>query len=326
MTQSIRDDQGAEGAGFRPRAGTLTILFLIGGARVKGEMLAVLAEIATGVRIPAVPAPRPDDAPERVIDPDATLEVTDAGRDMLDVVGVFTSWLRQCPAGAMDFVGEAYPSVRALLEGWGSALVHAFAAEPLTLAAATERIGVLGPDATADRIGTLEAQGLLEALPRGAEPRYAVSDWLRRGIAPILAAMRMELLHPPASAAPIAVADIETAFRLALPLLRLPADAEGSCALAVQLEPEVSEDPVGVTVGVEEGRVASLEPGVDEGAGALAGASVADWLETLTEIGVDRVRTSGDRRLAGLLVDGLHETLFGVPLRAVFGDPSEWMG
>ncbi len=312
-----------EGASFRPRAGSLTILSLVSDAG-PGEALAILAEIATGVRIAAVAAAEPDDATEEAIDPGATVGVTDAGRDMLDVVGVFTSWLRQCPTGAMDFEAQAAPSIHALLGGWASATLHAFAAEPLTVAEAGERIGVLGLDAIADRVDALEAQGLLETLPAGAEPRCAASDWLRRGIAPILAAMRMELRHPLDDAAPIAVADVEAAFRLALPLLRLPADTAGTCALAVQLEREVSETPVGATVRVEEGRVVSLELEIDDSAEALATASAVDWLDTLVEIDVNRVHTTGDRRLAGLLVDGLHETLFGEPLRAVFGDPSEW--
>ena len=312
-----------ESAGFRPRAGSRTILFLVGDAN-PGETFAILAEIATGVSIPGVAPTEPDDATEGKIDPGATVEVTDAGRDMLDVIGVFTSWLRQCPAGAMDFDAQAGPSVDALLGGWASATLHAFAAEPLTIAEAGERIGVLGLDAIADRVDALEAQGLLEALPAGAEPRYAASDWLRRGIAPILAAMRMELRHPPGGTAPIAVADFEAALQLALPLLQLPADVSGSCALAAQLEREVSETPVGVTVRVEEGRVVSLELAIDDSADALATASAVEWLDTLVEIGVNRVHTTGDRRLAGLLVDGLHETLFGEPLRAVFGDPSEW--
>jgi hypothetical protein len=311
-----------EGAGFRPRAGALSIVFLYDKDDPE-EMVAGLAEIATGVRIPPAPPEEPEED-EGELDPDATVGITPAGVEWLNLMGIFTSWLRQCPAGAMNFERVAYPSIDALLGGWASAATHAFAAEPLTIPEACERVGILPLEAIAERVGAMEEQGLLEALPRGAEPRYAPSDWMRRAVAPIVAAMRMDLRHPRAPVAPIAVADVEAVFRLALPLLRLPADAEGSCALAMQLEPEVSEDPVGVTVQVEEGRVASLELGIDAGAGALASAAAPDWLETLIEIGVDRVETSGEGPLAGLLVEGLHETLFGEPMRAVFGDPADW--
>jgi hypothetical protein len=294
------------------------------------EMLPVLAELATGVAVSLEPAPPPPSEPasgsaEPEIDPDAQYGVTEAGRELMNVLGVFTSWLRQCPAGPMNFDLEARPSTQALLGGWAPALVHAFAAEPLTVAEASERVGVLGREVTAERVEAMAEQGLLEVRSRGAEPSYAASDWLRRGIAPIVAAMRMDRIHALAGdPAPIAVADVEATFRLALPLLRLPADVAGTCALAVALEPEVAEEPVGVTVRVEEGRVASLEPGIDEGAEAIASAPAADWLDTLVEIDVDRVRKTGDHRLAGLLVEELHETLFGRPLRAVFGDPAEW--
>lgn len=121
----------------------------------------------------------------------------------------------------------------------------------------------------------------------------------------------MELRYPAPGTAPIAIADVEAAFRLALPLLRLPADASGACSLAVGLEPEVSDRPAGVTAAVEAGRVVAFEPGLEQGADARAEASAADWLDTLIEPGVERVRTSGDRVLAGRLVDGLRTALFG---------------
>jgi hypothetical protein len=180
----------------------------------------------------------------------------------------------------------------------------------------------LPAEAVRARVEAMAIEGLLEELPDGAEPRYAVTDWGRLAVAPLAAAARMELRYPPGGTAPIAVADVEAAFRLALPLLRLPAEAAGSCALAVGLEPEVAAQPVGVTVHVEEGRLASLEPGIDPEAGALASASAGDWLDTLVERDVDRVQRPGNRRLARILVEELHETLFGGPRRAMFGGPA----
>ncbi len=237
---------------------------------------------------------------------------------------VLQAWLDSGPAGPVELGEEAGPAIWGLLCGWSSTVTHALAAEPLTVGETAERIQTLDPAVVELVIETMMDVELLSALPAGEETRYAVSDWLRAGIAPLAAAARMELRHPPHDTAPIAVADVEAAFRLALPLLRLPADVSGTCALAAQLEREVSETPVGVTVRIEEGVVVSRKTGTDESADALASASAADWLDTLVEIGVDRVPATGDRRLAGLLVDGLHETLFGEPLRAVFGDPSEW--
>ena len=122
----------------------------------------------------------------------------------------------------------------------------------------------------------------------------------------------MELRYPAPGPAPIAIADVEAAFRLALPLLRLPDGASGACSLAVGLEPEVSDRPAGVTAEVEAGRVVAVEPGLEQGADAQAEASTADWLDTLIEPGVERVRTSGNRVLAGRLVDGLREGLLAM--------------
>jgi hypothetical protein len=84
----------------------------------------------------------------------------------------------------------------------------------------------------------------------------------------------------------------------------------------------VASSPAGGASGRQ--RSASLEPGIDLEADALASASAVDWLDTLVEIDVDRVQRPGNRRLARILVEELHETLFGGPRRAMFGDHSGW--
>ena len=314
-----------EGGGFRARAGALTILLMLSVAD-RETTLAILAEIATGVRMEGLELPDPDDElhmaifeddymlepadPDEPIGPETKFRATEAGGEFLFVAGVLTSWLRQRPAGPLDFDEEAVQPVLALLGGWASAITHAFAAGPLSVGEAEERVQTLSVDAVELRIGVMEWHGLLEAFEcEDGEVRYEATDWLRRGVAPIAAAARMELRYPAPGTAPIAVADVEAAFRLAAPLLRLPADASGACSLAVGLEPEVSESPAGVTAEVEAGRVAAVEPGLEQSADARAEASAADWLDTLIEPGVERVRTGGDRVLARRLVDGLHEGL-----------------
>jgi hypothetical protein len=312
--------------GFKARAGALTILLMLSVAD-RETTLAILAEIATGVRMEGlIELPDPDDEyhmaifeddymlepvdPEEPIGPETKFRATEAGGELLVVAGVLTSWLRQRPAGPLDLDEEAVQPVLALLGGWASGITHAFAAEPLSVGEAQERVGTLGLDAVEVRIGAMEAQGLLETLEReDGEVRYEATEWLRKGVAAIAAAARMELRFPAPGTAPIAVADVEAAFGLALPLLRLPDGASGACSLAVGLEPEVSERPAGVTAEVEAGRVVAVKPGLERGADARAEASALDWLDTLIEPGVERVRTSGDRALAGRLVDGLHEGL-----------------
>jgi hypothetical protein len=308
--------------GFKARAGALTILLMLSVAD-RETTLAILAEIATGVRMEGlIELPDPDDElhmaifeddymlepvdPEEPIGPETKFRATEAGGEFLVVAGVLTSWLRQRPAGPLDLDEEAVQPVLALLGGWASGITHAFAAGPLGAGEAQERVGTLSLEDVEVRIGAMEAQGLLEALEsEDGEVRYEATEWLRKGVAAIAAAARMELRYPAPGTAPIAVADVEAAFGLALPLLRLPGEASGACCLAVGLDPEVSERPAGVTAEVEAGRVVAVEPGLEQGADARAEAAAADWLDTVFEPDVERVRTSGDRTLAGRLVEGL---------------------
>ncbi len=313
--------------GFKARAGALTLFYVVSDVD-RDVLRTMLAEVATGVQIqddpledfepdilelfqdsyllepadPSFPAGTP-------IGPHTKVQPTPAGRELLFVVSVLQAWLDSGPAGPAELGEEAGPAIWGLLCGWSSTVTHALAAEPLTVGETAERIQTLDPAVVELVIETMMDVELLSALPAGEETRYAVSDWLRAGIAPLAAAARMELRHPPHDTAPIAVADVEAAFRLALPLLRLPTHASGSSALAIQLAEEVADGPVGVTAQVEKGRVVAVSPGLDEQAGSRATAPATDWLDAVIE-GAKVIELGGDRPLARLLVNGLHKTLF----------------
>jgi hypothetical protein len=326
-------NRAPEGEGrFRARAGALTLLYLASPME-RSVLLALLAEAATGVEVMddlEVPDPEdsvgldiiadpylvepadPDADPDAPIGWDTTLRASPAGQELL-VVGTFLErWLDSCPEGSLKLGPEAGPALSALLTGWSSTVMHALAAKPLTVAEATEVVGTLSYDVVEERIEGMEGAGQLEALPDGGEIRYAPTDWLREGIAPLGAAARMEHRFPLGDTAPIAALDVEAAFLLTLPLLQLPAELSGSCSLAVELSEGVLPSPAGVTAQVSEGRVVSIEARLDEKADVRASASAPDWLDTLIEPGVKRVRTGGERRLARRLIYELHQTLFGV--------------
>lgn len=81
---------------------------------------------------------------------------------------------------------------------------------------------------------------------------------------------------------------------------------------AVELAESVAGSPTGVTVRVEQSRIASCEVRFDENVDAWAGATAADWLDAVIEGDIGAVRSSGDRQLTGALLYALHERLFGV--------------
>jgi hypothetical protein len=237
-----------------------------------------------------------------------------SGREAVFVGGVAERWLEGAWGGGLDIDGDrAQATLAALVDGWSATIVHALAAAPATRGELEARIDGLPRRVLKNRLARMRATGLL-ATPPGADDEdapYAPTDWLRAGLAPLLAAARLELRQPLEETVPPEPLDVEAAFRLALPLLRLPEDASGSCALAVELDPEVAEKPCGVTARVKKGRVAGVEPGLDEKADARAVGAAMDWLDTVIEPGPKRVRTSGDRLLAGLILVELHKALFG---------------
>jgi hypothetical protein len=159
----------------------------------------------------------------------------------------------------------------------------------------------------------MQDAGQVEACPdEGEGAVYAVTDWLRAGIAPLAVAARLERRDPKEGMAPLESLDVEAGFLLTLPLLELPRELSGTCRLGVNLED--GEGLAGVTVRIEEGRIASCAMGLDGEADAWAVAFAGDWLDTVIEPDAKRVRTGGDRWLARALLDALHGTLFGVPV------------
>jgi len=257
--------------------------------------------------------------------PDGYYEVTDEGREALFVAFVVERWLQSAPDGPLDFDGrEAGLAVATLAEAWTSFLLHTLARGPRTFPELRESTEEPGRRALRRVLSIMCRMGQLELRgdAGGGTAAYAVTEWARRGIAPLIAAARLERRDPSEETLPIDALDVEAAFRLALPLLELPEELSGSCRLGVRLveEPgaapvDAAPDLVGVTARIERGRVASVEPRLDSRADAWAAGSASDWLDTVIEPDAERVRSGGEKRLATALLDDLHETLFGLPTR-----------
>ena len=70
----------------------------------------------------------------------------------------------------------------------------------------------------------------------------------------------------------------------------------------------------GATVEVERGAVASSSTLLEESPETFATGSPLDWLDTLIDPAAGRITVGGERRLAGALIESLHERLFDVPV------------
>jgi DNA-binding HxlR family transcriptional regulator len=239
--------------------------------------------------------------------------ITPAGREMLFVASVAESWLKKAPGGPLDIDDEkAEATIAALVDGWSSTIVHLLAAEPLTLTELGRALDTTSREDVEEKVAAMREVGLLEAQPSDGEgATYAVTDWLRESIAPLGAAARCERRHSAEETPPVAPLDVEAAFLLTLPLLRLPADLHGHCRLVVEL-PESEERPAaGAMACVEDGRIASCNVDLEGAADAWAIGSDHAWLEAVVDGNTTELATGGEKLLARALLAGLHERLFG---------------
>jgi DNA-binding HxlR family transcriptional regulator len=244
-------------------------------------------------------------------------ELTPMGEELLLVADRLESWLKQCPDGSISLNGGAAKgAIKALIDGWGSTMMRALAAQPLSLTELDSRIAELSYPALERRLSSMRIAGLVEArTSRGSGTPYGVTDWARRGVGPLVAASHCEIVHMGHGIAPVTEVDIEAAFLLATPLVGLPEDAAGSCQLQVDASPGVAYGPSGVQVTIERGRVVSCVSQLQANPPAYAAGPAIRWFNAIEDGEVDRLRFGGSRRIAEDLVGGLHASFVRTSLR-----------
>jgi DNA-binding HxlR family transcriptional regulator len=242
----------------------------------------------------------------------AKYELTDAGRDLCVVAGALESWLMESP-NAKRALGGGFPkaAIGALVEGWSSTLLRALAARPLSVADLDSLIAALNYPSLERRIAAMRNSGLVEACrSNGRETPYAVTPWLRRGMAPVLAAIRWERRHLRHDVAPVAGLDVEAALLLAIPLVEVEPQFYGRCRLAVELPGNGSRPVAGVVVEVAEGGVRSCASRLNGDVDAWVSGPVGAVLRALTDGDDVSLERGGDGRLARALLGGLQSALF----------------
>ena len=235
-------------------------------------------------------------------------ELTPMGRELLEVADRLEAWLGHAPDASISLEsGAAKGAVKALIDGWGSTIMRALAAQPQSLTELDSMISGLSYPALERRLSSMRIAGLVEAQPsRGAGTPYGVTAWARRGIVPLVAASRCERLHMRSHSAPLTQGDIEAAFLLATPLVDLPDATSGLCQLAV----EERDGAAGVQVTVERGRVVACVSELEPAPGTYAVGSAATWFRAVDEGCAEQLRLGGGRQLAEGLVLGMHAALY----------------
>ena len=340
---------GATESGFRARTAALTLLY-VATSMDRDGLLTMLEASLSGV-----PAPLPDEdedyeeleedeeleeeeeddeldedelAREEALHPELSeqMQLTDKGEEMLFVSGTIERWLLRCPRGPLELGLAGARALAPMVLAWTATLTHALAAGPLTLAELERALGaVLDPETLEQQLESLVSSGQAEALyGSGRAPSYALTDWGREAVSPIVAAVRFEQRYPEDDVLAPDVFDVEAAFEMALPLLRLPDELRGTVRAGVRLPGAEGEDLVaGSTVEVEGGRIAAASPLLDRVPETWATGDPLGWCETVIDPGAARLELGGDIELAGSLIEALHERLFGDsgPPRPIGGPP-----
>jgi DNA-binding transcriptional ArsR family regulator len=237
--------------------------------------------------------------------------IANDGREALFVAGTIERWLRQAPDGPIEYgTAAAKRAVAELVEAWSSTLVHTLAGEPMTGAELEAAIDELSRRQLRHRLRAMRGIGMVEALGDGEDALYEMTDWLRLGIAPLIAAARLERDKEMDDTTPVDGLDVVAGFRMALGVSELPEELSGVCRLRLNLDAERDDRLSGVTARIERGAVVSCEARIDEPADAWALSTLDGWLDTVIDLDAKAVRTGGDGWLTGAVVAAIHKALF----------------
>jgi len=240
----------------------------------------------------------------------AEFEITQAGRDLLEVGDTVHAWLQASPGEPKGLASTgATSAIKALVSGWSSHLVRILAARPLSLTELDSLIPRISYPSLERRLTAMRECGLV-GMPqtRGRLKPYEVTEWLRLAIVPITAAIGWERGYAPESTPPVGRLDVEAAFLLGVPLLELPPEVNGKCRLAVEVHDGASPVFAGVVVSIEAGEVTSCIANLEGEAEAWASGKPLTWLRQLSLKSDGELELGGDRTLARSLLGALPRT------------------
>lgn len=238
----------------------------------------------------------------------AEYEITPAGRELLATAELLGEWLQIAPEGPVPLGSPAAKSAtKALVEGWSTNIIRAIAARPLSLTELNRLIPKVSYPSLERRLGSMRLANLVEPHPGdGRGTPYVATEWLRRSVVPLAAAANWERRNRPEGVQPIGRLDVEAAFLLAVPLMRMPPDFSGTCRLAVEVQGGSSPVFAGVLISFEEGRVVACSSRL-EGAEveAWVSGSPVGWLDRLSGADGRSLEFGGDIPMATAVLDGL---------------------
>lgn len=239
-------------------------------------------------------------------------DLTETGGEILEVATSLERWLAAAPSGPIELGGDkAKAAIKGLVDGWSATILTTLAAGPLSLTELDKQISAVSYP-TIERC--LETMRLAEQLETGARSSrgtpYSITDWLRRGVGPIIAGVRWEYRNRPDGATPLSQEDVDSGFTLAAPLIEMPPRSAGVSQLAARASEGRKQRRFMASFEAQNGAATygAVYPGREPE--AWASGTLEAWFSAVIDGETGGLKVSGDRELGGALIDGLHEALF----------------
>lgn len=238
------------------------------------------------------------------------------GEKLLPVAARLDAWLADAPSGPLR-LGEAYATatVKALAVAWGSTLLRWLAEQPRTLTELVRLIHIFGHRKLERIVRDLVKAGLLERVEvKGRLGLYGVTEWARGAASLLVAAMRWERHELADRTAPVSPVEAEGVLLLGLPLIELPLETIGTCALIVDADLPRKKSLGGAVVQLVDGRPISWKAAgelafeaAQLGTDCWVRGSTLAWLGTHTNPPGAVLRVGGNSELAESVIAALRE-------------------
>ena len=156
---------------------------------------------------------------ERLAEANRKYTLTPLGLDKARCLQALKRWLGERPGGPPPPERLVRDALGPLLCGWSGTIVHALAPEPATLDELDRAVTPLDREELHEHIGRMARSGIaaVEAEAGSGPARYALTDWGRAAIGPIVAAVHYERRHDEELTLAPDVLDVEAGFQMALP-------------------------------------------------------------------------------------------------------------
>ncbi|HEY6730651.1 MAG TPA: winged helix-turn-helix transcriptional regulator [Solirubrobacterales bacterium] len=242
--------------------------------------------------------------------------LTPMGDELRQVADLLERWLSRAPQTPIELgTTPAKGAIKALAGGWGSTILRVLAAQPLSLTELDIAIPDQSYPVLERRLSIMRATGQVAVLPaEGRNKPYVVTEWVRQAVAPLVWAGRCERRYMNEVASPVTHVEVEAAFLLAMPQIRLPASADGACVLGVGTQPREGDEEgrsiAGVEVLIDRGKLISCTPELTTNPPTWAIGTVDSWLHAVTEGESNGLHLGGrNPKLAQSLIEGLADAL-----------------